>query len=270
MAFRLSVLPLSVVRFTKTHWQLFLRHRIFVPGYIRKSLKTRKRVRVPAYRYYVYRLAESVPFRRRKPSPKKSAARKRRVRKLLKPPKRKKVPAKAPVPEPQTAWITKKLWMQHLTDEYENFDWTRSDKPPSNIKWFRFANNFLWLSRRYPPYPDARYAIIHLYLLVWDHKDEVHKLYVQRLKLLRPGTRLTDMHEGRDLLPYIEKTLLEKVAQQAEKLERSGVDTEGVDVKGLVGWTLEPDLQWYLKEERRRQKQIAYWEKRTSRRKKRK
>jgi hypothetical protein len=148
-------------------------------------------------------------------------------------------------------------------NQYESLDLSRSDLPASNMKWFRLENNFLWRERRYPPFgPDAHYALVFLYLMVWDRTDKIHKLYVQRLRLIRPTHRATDTHYLMDRLHNIEANLADKVAEQTKKLEKSGFESEGVDVRGLAGWTLVPELQWYLKEEKRRAKHLRFMDRR--------
>lgn len=222
--------PPGYSRYTKTHWILYLRHVVSVPGYSylkkRKGKKTR-RVRVRAYRYVVYKEA---------------------LRDIL---------------EARAFWIPKADWLRGLEAKYENFDFNRSDLPGSKEKWFRLKNNFLYMHRRYPPHgPDARYTIVILYLLVWDRQDECHRLYSQRLKTLRETHRATDMNEGRDLFQNIEPLLAEKVKAQSQKMERSTIDSEGVDVKGLAAWTVVLNADYWIKEEKRREKNRLYWKRR--------
>lgn len=218
--------PMAYSRFTKTHWVLYVRHVVFVQGYTyRRKYKRRwKRVQVPAYRVVSYReLSRDVLSQ-------------------------------------DAAWISKSDWFLRLESKYENFERSRSDLPATNLKWFRLKNNFLWTHRRWPPLsPDARYVLVLLWILVWDREDKIHKLFVQRLRLIHSSV---DMHYGRDLLKNIEPALMEKFEEQKKKLERGGFDSEGVDVKGLAAWSVTPSAEWWIQEERRLEKRHRYWSKR--------
>lgn len=178
---------------------------------------------------------------------------------------RKRVLRKA-VPLPSKEWISRQAYFSYLENKFENFDWSRSDVPPSNLHWVKRSNRFFWIAKKYPPYgPNAEYALVSLYFVVWDRDDKIHKLFVNKLRTVKTAS---DANANKSYLDVIEKTLAKVANAQAEKMARSGFDTEGVDVKGLAAWTLEPEKEWFIKEQRRRAKRKAWFKayKRPSRR----
>jgi len=218
--------PLAYTRYTKTHWILYVRRISRRKGYSYR--RKRKVVRVPAYRIVSYVEFSREPFKK----------------------------------PPETVWITKEQWIRGLEKQYEDFDRKRSDLPSSKEKWFRLKNNFLWMARKWPPLSEsARYTLVILYLLVWDQDDEIHKIYAQRLLTIRKTHSGTDMNAGKDRLAQILAELPAKVEAQKKKLEESGLG-QYIHVRGLAGWTVVPNADWYVKDQIRRAKNSKYWQKR--------
>lgn len=229
-----QVYPLAYTRYTKTHWFLYVRRLISVPGYTRGP----SRVRVRPYRYVTYRLAARSRYSKRRLS-----------RRIQEAPKRARVPKRVPKRVDPKRWVPRRVWFRELLDAYEHFDKRRSDMPSPIYRWFGREIDYLSPKPRYPSLED-RFAIVTLYLMVWHKDDEKHMLFAQRLLL-----------EGRQRrFHYVAAHVHDLVEAQTDKLEApervrgQNLITGGgyIEVRGLVGWSLIPEKIYEVKRKIRR------------------